>query len=167
MSRGTLQSNKDKAMELQPIIVTHILPTTTAFGATRTSPPESVFIPGKLAHAAGLVVGQEVMVQLVPNTMQPDKTPWLAAYVEMSPPKGEAAPKELVMELLREGAVWTSTDVATELGMTIQAASAALAEAFNSGLCAMFELRKSPSTVSKRWFTCYPDHADVAEWVED
>ena len=155
-------------MELQPIIVTHILPSTTSFGATCGARPEAVFIPGKVSNEAGLVVGQKVMAQLVPNTMQPEKTPWLAARVELVEPEGVG---ELVtnraLDLLSGGGVWTATDVAEELDVTIQEAQNLLLEAFDNGDCAKFELKRSPKAIPVQWFTCHPDRADVAEWAED
>lgn len=155
-------------MKLQPIIVTHILPSTTAFGATCGPRPEAVFIPGKVSNEAGLVVGQKVMAQLVPNTMQPDKTPWLAACVEIMAPEGVV---ELVtnkaLDLMSKGGVWTATDVAEELNVTIQEAQGLLLEAFENGDCAKFELKRSPEAAPVQWFTCYPERADVAEWAED
>jgi hypothetical protein len=155
-------------MELQPIIVTHILPSTTSFGATCGARPEAVFIPGKVSNEAGLVVGQKVMAQLVPNTMQPEKTPWLAARVEMVEPEGvEELVTNRALDRMLDGGVWTATDISEEIGVTTQEAQSLLLEAFEDGKCAKFELKRAPKAAPVQWFTCYPDRADVAEWAED
>ena len=170
-------------MELTPIIVTHILPTGTAFGATSTKPAEAVFIPGTVSRASGLVVGQEVDAQLVPNTMQPDRTPWLAARIETKPPLAAAqARPELVsgkvQEVMRDGGVWTVATMFDELYpyadkatnvREYNAISAALRDMFARGDCAKFQLwcPPDPSKPDREWFTCHPDKADVDEWVED
>ena len=169
-------------MELTPIIVTHILPTGTAFGATTARPTEAVFIPSAVTRATGVVIGQEVDAQLVPNTMQPDRTPWLAARIETKPPLA-TAPAELelvrvkVQEVMRDGGVWTVSTMFEELYPYAEkstnlreynAISAALRAMFARGDCAKFQLWRSPnqSKPGREWFTRYPEKADVDEWVE-
>ena len=167
---------------MHSIIVTHILPTGTAFGATATKPTEGVFIPGAIARATGVVVGQEVDAHLVPNTMQPERTPWLAVRIEAKPPLvAEKAKPELVstkvQAVMREGGVWTVATMFDELfpgadktaGLKdYNAISAALRAMFARGDCAKFQLWRSPdqSRPGREWFTCYPEKADVDEWIE-
>jgi hypothetical protein len=160
---------------MTPIIVTHILPTQTAFGATTTAPAEAVFIPSKISRLLGLVVGQEVEALLVPNTMQPERTPWLAARIEVPELTGSIA--EQVQSVMRDGGVWTLADMFEELfpgearatSLTeYNAVSAALRGMFTRGDCAKFQLWRLPNQTkaSREWFTCYPEKADVDEWVE-
>ena len=169
-------------MELTPIIVTHILPTGTAFGATSGMPPAAVFIPGSVTRATGLVVGQEVDAQLVPNTMQPERTPWLAARIETERGQPTAGAKsELVsakvQEVMCNGGVWTVATMFEELYphadkstnlREYNAVSSALRSMFARNHCAKFQLWRSAnqSKSSREWFTCYPEKADVDEWVE-
>lgn len=63
------------------IIVTNILPTKTAFGILAEG-VETVFIPSRVAQTANVRIGQTVSAMLVPNQTQPEKTPWLAVFIE-------------------------------------------------------------------------------------
>ena len=63
------------------IIITNILQTKTAFGMI-VGKSESVFIPGRVAECTRIKIGQTVTATLVPNTTQPDKTPWLAVFID-------------------------------------------------------------------------------------
>lgn len=65
------------------IIVTNILQTKTAFGMTKDR-SESVFIPGKVAEAANIRIGQTVKAMLIPNPNMPEKTPWMAVFINGS-----------------------------------------------------------------------------------
>jgi hypothetical protein len=168
---------------MTPIVVTHILPSKTAFGATATAPAEAVFIPSKISELLGLTIGQEVKAMLVPNTMQPERTPWLAVRIEVAEPPAPVVPEptgsiaEQVQRVMRDGGVWTLADMFTELfpGQTrttslteYNAVSAALRSMFARGDCAKFQLWRSPdqTKAGREWFTCYPEKADVDEWVE-
>lgn len=62
------------------IIITNILTTKTAFGVLAEG-TESVFIPGKVADAANIRIGQTVRAVLVPNQTMPERTPWMAVYI--------------------------------------------------------------------------------------
>jgi hypothetical protein len=171
-------------MQLTEITVTNMLPSGTAFGATFTSPPEAVFIPSKVASATGLTVGERVKALLVPNTFRPDTTPWMAARIELTGPSPDTAPPlshlpvaERVRLEMREGGVWTLANLYAHLfpGDTrseglrdYNAISSALRAMFANGECAKFQLWRSSdqSKPSREWFTCYPERADVDEWVE-
>jgi hypothetical protein len=156
---------------MQTIIVTHILPSGTAFGATTTRPTEAVFIPASVSRSTDIVVGQEVEAQLVPNTMQPERTPWFAARLKLKPVSGGSElVNAKVKKVMRDGGVWTAGTMATELGDGTGTAETLteLNAMFNQGLCAKFELWKNPGHMApaKQWFTCYPDHVEVDEWEE-
>jgi antitoxin component of MazEF toxin-antitoxin module len=163
---------------MQPIIVTHVLSTKTAFGVTSSRPPEAVFIPGKISAMLGLVEGQEVNAQLVPNTMQPERTPWLAVRVELKPPAA-ATPREgsselvttledRVLEALRDGGEWGVADMATHLGADPSRVGEVLEAAYNRDLCAKYQLwrKRSDAEPSDEWFTCYPDEVEFVSGAE-
>jgi hypothetical protein len=168
---------------MTPIIVTHILPSATAFGATASKPTEGVFIPSNVSKACHLVVGQEVNAKLVPNTMQPERTPWLAVSIEVTPPAADLPPLvgELVsvkvQRVMKAGGVWSVLTMFEELFPNhdknehikdYNAISSALRAMFARGDCAKFQLWRSPdqSRPGREWFTCYPERADVDEWLE-
>lgn len=169
-------------MEMTPVIVTHILETGTSFGSTTTKPPQGVFIPASVSKACGLVVAQEVNAKLVPNTMQPERTPWLAVSVEVLPPQDFVRPVgELVSarawEVMRNGGVWNAQTMFEELFpehhksaklQEYNTISSTLCEMFARGECAKFQMWRSPDDNSpgREWFTCYPERADVDEWVD-
>lgn len=170
-------------MELTEIVVTNDLPTGTAFGATLDATPEGVFIPGRVAAATGIQVGQRVMALLVPNTTRPERTPWMAARIELIP--GEAAVvagvtssvQSLVRAEMKEGGVWTVATLfahlfPNETRLTATAKYTAISNTvrsmFAAGECAKFQLWRSAdqSKPGREWFTCYPERADVDEWAE-
>jgi uncharacterized protein YqfA (UPF0365 family) len=72
-------------MNTTKIIITNSLPTGTAFAVLYEDYTENVFIPSKVAGPAHLSVGDVVDALLVPNMQQPEKTPWLAARLVVSP----------------------------------------------------------------------------------
>lgn len=173
----------NKEENMTNIIITHILPTGTCFGVTQDKPVESVFIPGTVARDLGLVVGQEVEALLVPNSHQPERTPWLAAKIDRlpsvasTPPAAELSIADRVHEVMHDGGVWTVATMFEELfpgadksaGIKeYNAISAALRAMFARGDCAKFQLWRSPdqSKPGREWFTRYPEKADVDEWVE-
>ena len=165
------------------IVISHILPTGTCFGVTQDKPVESVFVPGAVARDKGLVVGQEVDALLVPNTHQPERTPWLAAKIDLLPPATTTplavkfSIADRVSEVMRDGGVWTVSTMFEELfpgadksaGIKeYYAVSTALRSMFERADCAKFQLWRSPdqSKPGRVWFTCYPEKADVDEWAE-
>ncbi len=151
-------------MSTQNIIITHILPTGTAFAVTQSRPAESVFVPGKVACDAGIVVGEEVEAILVPNVREPERTPWLAAKINLLSPASAQedevfSVEDCVLETLREGGEWTVSDMAGHLGAGIDAVADALETIYNKDLCAKYQLwrKRSDAEPSDEWFTCYPD----------
>jgi antitoxin component of MazEF toxin-antitoxin module len=164
---------------MTPLIITHILPSKTAFGATNTKPSEAVFIPSKISEMFNLVVGQEIDAHLVPNTIQPERTPWLAVRVQIKPP-AMMTPRadttdtwELVTakvtRIMDEGGVWTVDNLAAEIGTGNKAAVKGTLQAmYMRGDCAKFQMlwASDGGRPTMEWFTCYPEKADVDEWVE-
>jgi len=73
-------------MQPTEIIITNCLPTGTTFAVLASDMTQNVFIPSKLALDASLRPGMKAMASVVPNTQQPDKTPWLAIALHDSLP---------------------------------------------------------------------------------
>jgi hypothetical protein len=68
-----------------------------------------------------------------------------------------------------EGGVWTVDDLAAELGTGNKAAiKGALQAMYMRGDCAKFQMlwASDGGRPTMEWFTCYPEKADVDEWVE-
>ncbi len=159
-------------MNTQNVIVTHILPTGTAFGATTGKPAESVFIPAHLATPAGVVAGEKVEVVLVPNTREPERTPWLAVKLDLLPPAArvEEVPsiERRALSTLREGGEWAVGDMAVHLDVHADRAADALQTIYNKDLCAKYQLwrKRSDTEPSDEWFTCYPDEIEFLAGAE-
>jgi len=159
-------------MNKQNVIITHILPTGTAFGATVGKPAESVFVPGHVASPAGVVVGQEVSAMLLPNTREPDRTPWLAVALEALTPAGQVDETsdtyDRVLETLRDGGEWTDFEMSDHLGADPSVVSAALEAIYNKDLCAKYQLwrKRSDAEPSDEWFTCFPDEVEFVTEVQ-
>ena len=156
---------------MQTIVVTHILPTKSAFAATVERPSQGVFIPGRLSADNNIVVGQEISALLVPNTMQPDRTPWLAVKLRSLDERSSADTAKShtsvdadIMALLSEGGVWTAEDVATEKSIPEAVAKPILERFYAESKCARFTLNEK-GKITQRWYTCYPENADVDEWA--
>jgi hypothetical protein len=69
------------SQDTQEIIITNRLPTGTTF-AVRASDSTGVFVPGKVADACALRAGERVMATLVPNSSRPERTPWVAVFID-------------------------------------------------------------------------------------
>lgn len=63
----------------QTVLVTNQLATGSAFGLTDNM--ENVFIPSKLTVEHAVQPGERVKALIVPNTIRPDRTPWLAVKI--------------------------------------------------------------------------------------
>lgn len=160
-------------MSTQNIIIAHILPTGTAFAVTQSRPAESVFVPGKVASDAGIVVGEEVEAILVPNVREPECTPWLAAKINLLAPESvqvEEIPsvEDRVLGVLKEGGEWTIPAMTEHLGAGSKQVADALETIYNKDLCAKYQLwrKRSDTEPSDEWFTCYPDEVDFVTGVE-
>jgi DNA-binding transcriptional ArsR family regulator len=162
-------------MSIQNVIITNILPTGTTFAATQTSPSRAVFVPAHLAEPAGVVVGEEVRATLVPNTMHPERTPWLAIKLETlaplapAPVSNKPSTEGRVLGILREGGEWTVGDMATHLGVDPSEVSEALEALYNKDLCSKYQLwrKRSDAEPDSEWFTCFPDEVDFVAGEED
>jgi len=69
-------------MQRTEIVINNALSTGTCFGVTFGNPPQAVFVPGKVAAAVKACVGDRFSALLVPNSVAPDRTPWMAAHLE-------------------------------------------------------------------------------------
>ena len=85
------------------IIITNKLATGTTFAVLASDMTQNVFIPSKLALDASLRPGQKVMAQIVPNTSQPEKTPWLAISLEDAGPLPQPTLADRIREELANG----------------------------------------------------------------
>lgn len=97
------------------IIITNILQTKTAFGVV-VDGMGSVFIPGKVADAANVRVGQTVRATLIPNQNMPEKTPWMAVFIGET--KDEDRLADQIRSDLERGAA-TAAQVARSIGQPI------------------------------------------------
>lgn len=95
------------------ITITNILPTATAFAIRNDNPAAAVFVPGKVAEACQLRIGQVVDALLIANTTRPDKTPWMAAHIVVRDKSDALA--ALIREDLERGAA-TAVEVAASIG---------------------------------------------------
>lgn len=158
------------------ILVTNILPKGTAFGVLSADPTQKVFIPAHLSRGAALAPAARRLALLVPNSMQPDNTPWMVAQIFDHTLQG-AEFDELVTRVhdhLMKGGVWTVTTLHSTLfphgiGGSDQAAAIAdvLRTLFQRGAVARFQLWRAADPVgrpAREWYTCYPERADVDEW---
>jgi antitoxin component of MazEF toxin-antitoxin module len=102
-------------MQFTEIVITNKLPSGTTFAATLTNNSQAVFVPSRVASACGLEVGQKVQALLVPNTLQPDKTPWMAARIEVALTSNVRL-QDRVLEALASGMA-TAEELAEELDM--------------------------------------------------
>ena len=102
-------------MQMTEIEITNILPTKTAFAVTL---PDGVpvFIPGRVADRSNIRVGQRVPATLIPNTSQPEKTPWMASYIAPQPQVDELA--EAILEDMENGPA-TALEVAESIGQDV------------------------------------------------
>jgi hypothetical protein len=104
-------------MPMTEIEITNILNTKTAFAVTSGPRRESVFIPGRVAELCSLYVGQRVEAMLVPNTTQPEKTPWLAQYISQDTVLIGMLEQDIRDDLARGPA--TATQVARSIGQPV------------------------------------------------
>jgi hypothetical protein len=169
-------------MKTTEIVVVNRLDSGTSFGVTLDEPAESVFIPARVAEAAKAEVGDRFIALLVPNTIQPDRTPWMAARIDTALPLPQvdgpaalASTADRVRATMLAGGVWTLGEMFEDLfpgasrGASLQdynAISAALRAMYAKGECAKFQLWRSADQTKpgREWFTCYPERADVDEW---
>lgn len=98
---------------LTPIYVTNILESGTAFGM-REDTGESVFIPSSVSRAARLHKGDSIECKLLPNTHQPEKTPWFAVQAHNDDDVEEVV-EETVWDIVKDGGVWNTRSVYCEL----------------------------------------------------
>lgn len=98
------------------VLVTNILHTKTAFGVLAEG-TESVFIPGRVAEAANLRIGQTVTAMVIPNPNMPEKTPWMAVHIMPSSAEDTLA-DEIRADLERGPA--TALQVSRSIGQPLE-----------------------------------------------
>lgn len=144
-------------MEYEQIeaLCTNVLDTKTAF-AVRFDTGAQVFIPSTVADRVGLVPGDVVLVTVVPNRMQPERTPWFAIRVDRTDvPKPEPQPEpelELrgalesqVVEFIAHQSLYATTaEIAEQVGIDTATASNTLNRLFRKGLVARAEVYSKP-----------------------
>jgi hypothetical protein len=123
-------------MQTTEIIIANVLQTGTAFAVMADDTTQAIFIPSKVAVAADVYIGQVTKAVLIPNTAQPEKTPWLAVLVL----KGDAAPAPVVDALANEikadlerGAA-TASDVAQSIGKPVELVARKMREMSSDGV---------------------------------
>lgn len=99
------------------IIITNILHTKTAFGIIAEG-TEAVFIPGKVAEAASVRVGQTVKAKLIPNQNMPEKTPWMAIFIGQRDEVDDLS-EQICADLERGPA--TGLQIARSIGQPVEA----------------------------------------------
>lgn len=156
-------------MRTERVVITNKLPTGTCFGVTLGEEPAAVFIPQKVAASCNLDIGDEAMAQMVPNMREAERTPLFAIRVTREP-VGER-PADIhtaVLRKLKGGGVWLPKHMAANMNCDEATAAATMGAIFASGGCSKFTLHVSNNSGPPRteWFTCYPEKADVDEWVE-
>jgi hypothetical protein len=72
-------------MNTTKIIITNVLPTSSAFAVLKSDHSQNVFIPSKIYDATPFEIGETVDALLVPNVQHHSKTPWLAARIIAQP----------------------------------------------------------------------------------
>jgi hypothetical protein len=72
-------------MNTTRIIITNVLPTSSAFAVLQDDHSQNVFIPSKIYDATPFEIGETVDALLVPNVQHHSKTPWLAARIIAQP----------------------------------------------------------------------------------
>jgi hypothetical protein len=72
-------------MNTTKIIITNVLPTSSAFAVLKSDHSQNVFIPSKIYDANPFEIGETVNALLVPNIQHHSKTPWLAARIIAQP----------------------------------------------------------------------------------
>jgi hypothetical protein len=72
-------------MNTTKIIITNVLPTSSAFAVLQDDHTQNVFIPSKIYDAQPFEIGETVDALLVPNVQHHSKTPWLAARIIAQP----------------------------------------------------------------------------------
>jgi hypothetical protein len=72
-------------MNTTKIIITNVLPTSSAFAVLQSDHSQNVFIPSKIYDATPFEIGETVNALLVPNIQHHSKTPWLAARIIAQP----------------------------------------------------------------------------------
>jgi len=104
-------------MPLTKILITNVLNTKTAFAQTENG--QQVFIPSKTAQLYNVKVGEYVNAMLAHNTMNPNKTPWLAIKIERDEDQKENWLMDFIVHELTENGRATPEELADIAGEPI------------------------------------------------
>jgi len=97
---------------METVIITNQLPTDTSFGVTLNG--EQVFIPPMVTRELDLKMGEKRELMLVPNHVQPERTPWCAIAVPVEAEKTGDLIDE-VSDILVAGGIWTNATMYAEI----------------------------------------------------
>jgi hypothetical protein len=118
-------------MKTAAIIITNILPTGTTF-AVLAETMDSVFVNASVSKFSGLKVGETVEAEIVPNHMQPDRTPWQATKIMR-----DAAQPVIGLEQRVTDELWveeaTAKELSEALGADVSAVQATLDRMISQG----------------------------------
>lgn len=120
-------------MQTTEIIISNVLQTGTAFAVKADDTTQAIFVPSKVAVAADVYVGQITKAVLIPNTAQPEKTPWLAVFIlrEDGPAAEDSLAEEIRQDLERGAA--TAQDVAKSIGKPVEVVTKKMREMSGAG----------------------------------
>lgn len=112
---------------MQTILVTNQLATGSAFGLTDRM--ENVFIPSKLTVDRPIRPGQKLKALVVPNTIRPDRTPWLAVTItaDEEPAQQGDDLADQIREDLEQGPA-TAMQIARSIGQPVDLVARKLRE---------------------------------------
>lgn len=121
-------------MQSSEIMIINRLPSGTAFGATVVG-NETLFIPAKVAASLNVQVGQRYVAILIANTMQPDKTQWLAIRIDPSNEVfvEDALTKTILTELSENGSA-TVDEIAEVVKLPSAMVAAKMQEMARAGM---------------------------------
>jgi len=128
------------------ITVTNRLPTDTAFGIRKDTLAQ-VFIPAHIARGANLSIQHTYDVVVAhndgPNSTQ---TPWRVIQMQAAQ-KSPATGEDKILALLREGGIYTTAEVADEIGLDATNAALWLKSLFTHKKIARAEIHERPDQI--------------------
>lgn len=102
----------------------------SAFGACNDDGAQ-VYIPPTVARSANLTVGEVVVADMIPNSHQPERTPWFATHIVRAV---DSDLDSAVYKAVTDAPAYVTTaEVAVEADITTSAANATLNRLFKAG----------------------------------
>lgn len=106
------------------LILTNRLTTGTAFAVLAEDMGQSVFIPAKIIAGLELSPGDKISAIIVPNSREPDKTPWMAVSIKtFDIPQDNI--EQMIIEELSHGA-GTAHQIARSIRLPVDLVAAKL-----------------------------------------